>query len=98
MKLDECRKVIDAIDTEILALLNRRANLSRRMGQIKLRAGLPILDEQREEMVLRRLMRDSEGDISDAALTNIYREILEESRRIQRGVTKEIISSGELTK
>ena len=95
MRLEDCRKVIDAIDTEILALLNRRANLSHRIGEIKAGAGLPIVDPRREEVVVRRVIRENAGDIGDEALANIYREILEESRRIQTAVATERTSAGE---
>lgn len=89
MKLEDCRKVIDAIDTEIVALLNRRADLSRRIGGMKTIAGLPIVDESREETVIRRVVRENPGAIDDAALTTIYQEILAESRRIQNVVALE---------
>jgi chorismate mutase/prephenate dehydratase len=89
MKLEDCRKVIDAIDTEIVGLLNRRADLSRRIGRIKTAAGIPIVDKEREENVLRGVVRDSPGDIADMALISIYREILDESRRIQGAVARE---------
>jgi chorismate mutase/prephenate dehydratase len=87
MNIEECRKVIDAIDTEILVLLNRRASLSRRVGIIKMGAGLPIVDEVREDIVLRRIVRENPGDIGDRALASIYREILDESRRLQNSET-----------
>src|SRR5687767_4123103 len=95
MKLDECRKRIDAIDIEILALLNRRAELSRRIGHIKTVAALPIVDPEREEIIVRRVIHENAGDISDRALTTIYREILTESRRIQSIVATELATSGE---
>jgi chorismate mutase/prephenate dehydratase len=95
MKLDDCRKVIDEIDSQILILLNRRANLSQRIGLMKTSAGLPIVDETREDTVIRRLVRENPGDLGDAALANIYREILDESRRIQRSVAVNIETNGE---
>lgn len=95
MKLDDCRKVIDEIDSQILILLNRRAGLSQRIGLMKTSAGLPIVDEKREDTVIRRLVRENPGDLGDAALTNIYREILDESRRIQRSVAVKIETNGE---
>jgi chorismate mutase/prephenate dehydratase len=98
MKLDDCRKEIDAIDTEILILLNRRANLSRRIGRIKTIAALPSVDRGREEIVIRRVVRENAGDIGDRALTSIYREILSESRRIQNSVAIECASTGARTK
>ncbi len=95
MNLDGCRRVIDTIDTEILGLLNRRASLSRHIGQIKTSAGLPVIDRGREETVMRRLVRENRGDIGDGALATIYREILNESRRIQEAEAAELVASGE---
>jgi chorismate mutase len=83
MKLEESRRKIDAIDTEILILLNRRAEVSREIGVMKLTAGLPILDQTREDDIIRRIARENEGAIRDRAVVGIYRTILEESRRIQ---------------
>ena len=83
MLLEECRKKIDAIDAELLRLLNRRAALSKQIGQIKSRAGLPVIDLHREDIILRRVVRNSAGEISPDAVERIYGEILAESRRIQ---------------
>ena len=97
MKLEEGRKIIDAIDTEILILLNKRAHISRRIGGIKTQAGIPVVDREREEVVVRRVIRENAGEIGDRALTNIYREILRESRRIQNTVAVEL-ATGEVCK
>ena len=86
MQLEECREKIDAIDTEILRLLNMRASLSKRVGRIKASAGLPIIDLRREDIVLRRVVRNSAGEISPDSISRIYAEILAESRRIQLAI------------
>lgn len=83
MRLEESRKLIDEIDSEIVALLNRRASISRHIGELKTRAGLPVVDAEREEVVLRKIARDNAGAIDAKSLTRIYREVLKESRRIQ---------------
>ncbi len=88
MKLEEGRKQIDEIDTEILALLRRRAALARRIGHLKMAAGLPVVDSHREEIVLGRIVRENEGELCESALLRIYREILDESQRIQRAVAE----------
>ena len=88
--------MIDEIDSEILILLNRRASISQRIGLMKTTAGLPIVDETREDTVIRRLVRENQGDLGDAALTSIYREILDESRRIQKAVAVKIETNGEV--
>ena len=89
MQLNECREKIDAIDAEILRLLNMRAGLSRRVGRIKAVAGLPIIDLRREDVILRRVVRNSAGEISPDSVSRIYAEILAESRRIQLAIEAE---------
>lgn len=86
MKLEESRKKIDAIDTEILILLNRRAEISKEIGVLKLSAGLPIVDAGREDDILRRIARENEGTMQDKTVVGIYQAILGESRRIQEEV------------
>ena len=83
MKLEESRKKIDAIDTEILILLNRRAEVSKEIGVLKLGAGLPIVDNGREDDIIRRIARENDGTMQDKTVVEIYRAILSESRRIQ---------------
>ena len=97
MRLEESRKQIDEIDSEIVALLNRRASVSRRIGELKTRAGLPVVDLDREEIVLRKIVRDNAGEIDPGSLMRIYREVLEESRRIQTTVLLSF-SAGEVSK
>ena len=97
MRLEESRKQIDEIDSEIVALLNRRASVSRRIGELKTRAGLPVVDLDREEIVLRKIVRDNSGEIDPGSLMRIYREVLEESRRIQTTVLLSF-SAGEVSK
>ena len=97
MKLEECRRQIDELDASIVALLNRRAMLARKIGRIKLLAGLPIIDPEREETVLRRILNRNSGAIDDRALVGVYRQILTESRRIQNDLVKEVPSIGEIS-
>ena len=48
MKLENWRKEIDEIDGKIVLLLNRRAKAAQEIGKIKAKAGLPIIDLERE--------------------------------------------------
>jgi chorismate mutase len=83
MKLEEWRSEIDEIDSEITALLERRAKISRKIGVLKARAGLPVADPGREENIIRRLNAKSSGALPAGSLGRIYRRILQESRAIQ---------------
>lgn len=82
MTLEQKRKDIDDIDAEILTLLNRRAEVVRELGQIKLRAGLPMVDWGREAEVIRRAGHRAEA-LSDDSANRIYRAILREARQIE---------------
>jgi chorismate mutase len=42
------RRAIDALDAELLRLLNQRARLASEVGRIKRSCGLPIYDGRRE--------------------------------------------------
>jgi monofunctional chorismate mutase len=89
MTLEERRKDIDNIDAEILVLLNRRAEVVRELGQIKMRAGLPMVDWQREAEVIQRAARNGGGK-KDESADRIYRAILREARQIEFELAQEV--------
>ena len=95
MQLEEYRRKIDKIDAEILELLNQRASLSRNIGRIKASAGLAVIDLRREDVVIRRVVRDSAGQMSVDSIARIYGEILSESRRIQLAISAELNANAE---
>jgi chorismate mutase/prephenate dehydratase len=80
---DTIRQQIDALDRELLALLNRRQSLAQEIGRIKNREGHGTLDFQREEEVLAHLMHLNPGPLSQAALRNIFREVISAAREVQ---------------
>ena len=76
MNLDDIRSQIDAIDRELLELLNRRADLVHEVGVIKKRDGLQIYAPDREESMLRRLVEMNRGRLAEKSIRAIYREIM----------------------
>jgi len=83
MNLQESRKKIDAIDEQIVALLNRRAAEVRQIARLKSAAGLPTIDSRREDEIYRRVAAENYGQIDNDALMRIFEQIVAESRRIQ---------------
>jgi len=98
MNLDECRKRIDDIDTQVLLLLNQRAKTAKYIGLLKAKAGIPIADDEREAKILQKVSRDNSGELSDEAAARIYRQILLESRQIQVNIRSNMVRSGEMSK
>jgi chorismate mutase/prephenate dehydratase len=82
-KKETIRQQIDDLDRELLALLNRRQSLAQEIGRVKNQEGRGTLDFQREEEVLAHLMHLNPGPLSQAALRNIFREIISAAREIQ---------------
>ncbi len=77
MSLEEHRIKIDAIDTEIIRLLNERADIVHEIGVIKKREGLEIYAPEREEKLLRRLVDKGKGGrLPGISIRAIYREIM----------------------
>jgi chorismate mutase/prephenate dehydratase len=77
MPLDELRVKIDAIDTDIIRLLNERADVVHEIGVVKKQNGLEIYAPEREEMLLRKLVAKGEGGrLPEDSIRAIYREIM----------------------
>ncbi len=75
------RAEIDGIDRQIVELLNRRAAVVRRVGDLKKEAGLPVAAPAREQQVLDHAVEAGRGGpLPAAALRRIYQGILNEMR------------------
>jgi len=83
MNIESWREEIDAVDSEILKLINKRARLAVEVGALKAKAGLPIYDKEREQNVLDRLCEENEGLISEDAIIEIFRKIIQETRNVE---------------
>jgi chorismate mutase/prephenate dehydratase len=81
--LASLRRALDRIDDELLATLNRRAEVSQQIGQLKAAAGEPGFDPVRESQVLDRLSAESAGPLSPEAVRAVFRELISGSRAIQ---------------
>jgi chorismate mutase/prephenate dehydratase len=83
MALENWRSQINALDEELLRLLNQRAGLALRVGESKKHSGLSVCDHTREREVTERMCSVNEGPLDDRAVVELFRAIIHESRRIQ---------------
>jgi chorismate mutase len=86
--LNALREQIDAIDAELLRLIDKRAGLARDIAAAKAKetAATPsvsLIRPDREALLLRRLMDTPRIAASDAVIVHIWRELIAESLRIQ---------------
>ena len=81
--LPELRAQIDAVDRELLALLNRRAALALQVGEIKKREGSPVFRPEREAEVIDGLKAANGGPLRSASVAPIWREIMSACRALE---------------
>jgi chorismate mutase len=82
--LEKFRKEIDAIDLELLTLLNRRTRVVEQIGQVKESVNLPIYEPKREHAVFRNVTENNSGPLDGDALQRIFERIIDEMRSLQR--------------
>lgn len=75
-RLAALRRKIDAIDADLVRLLNARCRVAKKIGEIKRANGGDLYVPEREQAVLARVRARNRGPLTDAALEAIYREIM----------------------
>ena len=77
------RTRIDAVDRELLALLNRRAALALEVGEVKKKEGSPVFRPEREAQVIDGLKATNAGPLPNDCVAPIWREIMSASRALE---------------
>jgi chorismate mutase/prephenate dehydratase len=74
--LPELRQAIDAVDDQLLELLNRRARLVKQVGAEKARTQQPFYVPDRERQIVERLQDGNAGPFPTEALRAVFSEII----------------------
>jgi chorismate mutase / prephenate dehydratase len=80
--LKKQRESIDAIDEQLLKLVNQRAAHAREIGNLK--GGGHVYRPEREASVLRRLLENNTGPLSGEAVTAIFRSVMSNCRALEK--------------
>jgi chorismate mutase/prephenate dehydratase len=81
--LPALRQQIDAVDRELLVLLNRRAGLALAVGAIKKREGSAVFRPEREAQVIDGLKAGNPGPLQTTSVAPIWREIMSACRALE---------------
>jgi chorismate mutase/prephenate dehydratase len=81
--LQGLRIQIDAVDRELLALLNRRARLALDVGELKKHEGTPVFRPEREAQVIDGLKAINRGPLQSTSVAPIWREIMSACRALE---------------
>jgi len=81
--LNNLRSEIDAIDEQLVQLLNRRARCAQEIGRVKQQNHQAVYEPHREEAVMANVRRSNHGPLPSEELVAIYTAILAAMRRLQ---------------
>jgi chorismate mutase / prephenate dehydratase len=83
MTLESLRNDIDALDDQILALMNKRMELVHKVGEVKRAANAIIYRPERERQILDRLNAQNKGPLTSAAIEAIFLEVFAVARNME---------------
>ncbi len=78
------RRRIDKLDRQIVELVNERGAVANEIGKLKEAAGETVYAPEREEQVLDRAVKHSNGPMAEQCIRAIFREIISGSRAIEK--------------
>ena len=82
--LKPLRRQIDALDLQLVEMLNARSELANKIGRIKKRLGWPVYMPSREKEVLINVMRANKGPLSESAIRRLFERVIDETRSLER--------------
>jgi chorismate mutase len=77
----DLRAQIAANDLALLAAVNRRLELVRRLKEHKDTHGIEFIDRAQEDALVERLAAENSGPLSPEAVRELYRTLLELTKR-----------------
>jgi len=84
--LEDLRRQVDQVDSEILEAINRRARLVQEIGRTKAERGAPVYQPAREAEVVGRAIAANAGPLSDSGVAEIFSRIMVEGRSLEKSL------------
>jgi chorismate mutase / prephenate dehydratase len=81
--LAQLRVEIDAVDKQLLGLLNQRASIANAVGEIKRGDGSPVYRPEREAQVILGLQDQNLGPLKSENISHIWREVMSACRSLE---------------
>jgi chorismate mutase/prephenate dehydratase len=81
--IESLRRQIDQLDDELAALVQRRAGLAQKIGELK--GGAPVYRPEREAEILKRIS-GKKGPLSAERLLTVFREVISACRALEQSI------------
>jgi chorismate mutase len=86
MLIEELRKEMDKLYMDLLPILEKRVEISQKIGEYKYEHNLPIYDEEREDQILDKIEELLEDKENGGEIMGSLMNFFEDSKMIQRSV------------
>lgn len=96
MDLAGLREQIDAIDSQIVGLYEKRMDISRQVAEYKIETGKKVFDKIREEEKLRSVKALTHNEFNSHGIEELFEQIMSMSRKLQYRLLAENGSVGKL--
>ena len=77
------RENIDKVDAELLRLLNQRAELVLKVGELKKANNLAVVHTDREKVLLARLCEQNSGPLPQGMVVQLFQQIIDTLKQLQ---------------
>lgn len=81
--LQESRKQIDEIDSQIVELFEKRMLVASNVADYKIATGKPVFDKEREDSKIENLKSMSDSDFNKKCIAELFTQIMAMSRKFQ---------------
>ena len=96
MDLRKLREQIDGIDEQIVALYEKRMDISRQVAEYKIETGKKVFDRQREQEKLARVKTLTHNEFNSHGVEELFEQIMSMSRKLQYQLLAEKTGMGRL--
>lgn len=83
MDLQELRKQLDEIDSNIVELYEKRMEVSKNVAKYKIETGKKVLDKAREEEKIRKVKSLTHNEFNSHGIGELFEQIMAMSRKLQ---------------
>jgi chorismate mutase-like protein len=84
MDIADWRKRIDELDSQLVKLINERAECALAIGRLKRDSDSPVYEPDREKIIFDNIARLNQGPLSQIQLRQVYERLVDVMRQIQR--------------
>ena len=86
--LENCREIIDQIDTEIIKLYEKRMDIVKEVIEFKIKNNIPVLDSSREEKMLIKNLEKIQNENYKKYYNSVLTGFLKASKDMQNDILK----------